>query len=210
MEINSLRLLIIADDPLTRAGLAALLDAQPNCTVVGKIAGDTNLLANLEMYQPDVLLWDLGWDPESMLEQLADLRDLDLPSVVLLSDAAYTAEAWSTGVKALLLRAVNEDRLVAALLAAAQDLVTLDPEITPLLLPNVQNSVPPPVESLTPRELEVLQHLAQGLPNKTIAHQLNISEHTVKFHVNASMSKLGAQSRTEAVVRATQLGLILL
>ena len=58
--------------------------------------------------------------------------------------------------------------------------------------------------------LEVLALLAEGLPNKTIAHRLNISEHTVKFHVNAIMGKLGAQSRTEAVVRATRLGLILL
>jgi DNA-binding NarL/FixJ family response regulator len=65
-------------------------------------------------------------------------------------------------------------------------------------------------EALTPREQEVLQLLAEGLPNKTIADSLHISEHTVKFHVNAILSKLGAQSRTEAVVRATRLGLLLL
>jgi DNA-binding NarL/FixJ family response regulator len=65
-------------------------------------------------------------------------------------------------------------------------------------------------EVLTPREQEVLQLLAEGLPNKTIADRLYISEHTVKFHVNAILSKLGAQSRTEAVVRATRLGLLLL
>jgi DNA-binding NarL/FixJ family response regulator len=63
---------------------------------------------------------------------------------------------------------------------------------------------------LTPREREVLQLLAEGLPNKTIASRLNISEHTVKFHVNAIMTKLGAQSRTDAVMRATRSGLILL
>ena len=63
---------------------------------------------------------------------------------------------------------------------------------------------------LTSHELEVLQLLAEGLPNKSIARQLGISEHTVKFHVNAMLGKLGAQSRTEAVTRATRLGLILL
>ncbi|MBI1880571.1 MAG: response regulator transcription factor, partial [Chloroflexi bacterium] len=63
---------------------------------------------------------------------------------------------------------------------------------------------------LTPRELEVLQLLAEGLPNKAIARRLDISDHTVKFHVNAILSKLSAQSRTDAVVRATRLGLILL
>ena len=66
------------------------------------------------------------------------------------------------------------------------------------------------IESLTPRESEVLQLLAQGMPNKQIALELAISEHTVKYHVNAILGKLGAQSRTEAVVRATRAGLILL
>ena len=68
----------------------------------------------------------------------------------------------------------------------------------------------PLIESLTPREVEVLKLLAEGLSNRAIAFGLGISEHTVKFHVNAIMGKLGAQSRTEAAVRATQLGLLLL
>jgi two-component system nitrate/nitrite response regulator NarL len=66
------------------------------------------------------------------------------------------------------------------------------------------------IEPLTPRELEVLRLVAEGLPNKTIAARLDISEHTVKFHVNTILGKLGVASRTEAVVRATRLGLILL
>ena len=78
------------------------------------------------------------------------------------------------------------------------------------MLPQAQADPTPLVEQLTAREREVLQHLAEGLSNKAIALRLGISEHTIKFHVNAIMSKLGAQSRTEAVVRATQLGLIML
>ncbi len=66
------------------------------------------------------------------------------------------------------------------------------------------------VIELTPRETQVLQLLAEGLPNKVIASQLEISEHTVKFHINSIMGKLGAQSRTDAVMRATRSGLILL
>jgi DNA-binding NarL/FixJ family response regulator len=210
IEINNLRLLIVADDPLARTGLAALMANQPGCTVVGQIAGDADLPVELDIYRPDVVLWDLGWGPTLMLEQLADLREIETPAVILLSDDTHAAEIWATGARGLLLRDVDTEKLLAALLAAAEGLVVLDPALTSVLFPHLQ---PPPihlVEALTPRESEVLQLLAEGLPNKTIARRLEISEHTVKFHVNAIMSKLGAQSRTEAVVRATQLGLILL
>jgi DNA-binding NarL/FixJ family response regulator len=95
-------------------------------------------------------------------------------------------------------------------MAAAQGLVVLDPSLSnPALLARDPSS-PSLVEELTPRELQVLELLAEGLPNKVIARRLGISDHTVKFHVNAVLGKLGAQSRTEAVVRATRLGLILL
>ena len=88
--------------------------------------------------------------------------------------------------------------------------MVVDRDLAPALYPRPDIEPSPLVESLTPREVEVLQLLAEGLPNKGIAQRLGISEHTVKFHVNAIMGKLGAQSRTEAVVQATRLGLILL
>ena len=107
-------------------------------------------------------------------------------------------------------RAVTNPRLVATLTAAARDLIIIDPPLAAPVLGARDPSSATPVEDLTPRELEVLGLLAEGLPNKAIARRLGISEHTVKFHVNAVLGKLGAQSRTEAVVRATRLGLILL
>jgi len=210
MDLKDLRLLIVADDPLARTGLAALLAERPDCTVVGQATGDTDLQAELDVYRPDVALWDLGWNPTPMLEQLADFRDTGLPAVVLLPNTSHVEGAWATGALGLLLRDADANKIVAASVAAAQGLVTIDPALTNLLLPSIQTTPPSPVETLTPRELEVLQLLAEGLPNKSIARQLDISEHTVKFHVNAIMNKLEAQSRTEAVVRATQLGLILL
>ncbi len=210
MEINSLRLLIIADDPLARAGLAALLANQPDCTVVGQIDSEINLPTDLDIYRPDILLWDLSWHPAPLLEHLSDSQSIGVPSVALLPDTAHAGEAWGTGVKGLLLRDANAEKLSAALLAASQGLITIDPELTTALLPNPQAPSSPPIEALTPREVEVLRHLAEGLSNKAIARHLDISGHTVKFHVNAIMTKLGAQSRTEAAVRATQLGLILL
>jgi DNA-binding NarL/FixJ family response regulator len=210
--MDSVRVLVVADDPLARAGLAALLSEQPECIVTGQVSGDAGLVAALDVYLPDVLVWDLGWDPSPALERLVDLDDAQYPIVALLPDDAPTLDAWIAGVRGLLLRDAGVERLVAGLVAVAQGLTVLDPILATDLLPVDEQppDLPPLIEELTPREMEVLQLLAEGLPNKSIARHLNISEHTVKFHVNGVMGKLGAQSRTEAVVRATRLGLILL
>ena len=209
METDHLRVLIVADDPLARAGLAALLADQVGYTIVGQVAGDSDLPASLDVYQPDVVLWDLGWSPSSIFDLPVDPKTFDLPFVALLNDPQQATDAWAAGMQGLLLRDADATQLLAALRAVTQGLVTIAPTLADSLFPQVQLSPPSLVETLTPRESEVLQLLAEGLPNKTIALRLDISEHTVKFHVNAIMSKLNAQSRTEAVVRATQLGLIL-
>jgi two-component system nitrate/nitrite response regulator NarL len=224
MLMSDLRLLIVADDPLVRAGLALLLAQQPGGTVVGQMAGDADVLTGLRLYQPDVVVWDFGWQspcsvpptrPEqggvaTALEHLVDIREAGQAVVALLSEATDAGAVWTAGVRGLLLRDVDVATLATALPAVAQELVVLDPALALALLPLRQPPPTAPTEVLTPRELEVLQLLAEGLPNKTIADRLHISEHTVKFHVNAILGKLGAQSRTEAVVRATRLGLLLL
>ncbi len=100
------------------------------------------------------------------------------------------------------------DRLAQALIAVAHGLIAVDPALAHRLIVPRERTDSGPSDPLTGRELEVLGWLAKGLPNKVIAQKLTISESTVKFHVNAIMSKLGAQSRTDAVVRATRFGLI--
>lgn len=216
--MDDLRVLIVADDPLARAGLAALLADQPGCQVIGQVSGDTDLLDALDVHRPEVIVWDLGWDPASAsstspatgLERLSDLEDEAPPAVALLPDETHATEARIAGARGLLLRDTDAEHLVAALMAVALGLVVLDPSLAAAMLAIREQGTPLMVEELTPRELEVLQLLAEGLPNKIIALRLDISEHTVKFHVNAILGKLGAQSRTEAVVRASRLGLILL
>jgi DNA-binding NarL/FixJ family response regulator len=205
--MDGLRVLVVADDPLARAGLAALLNDQPECTVVGQVAGDGDLVRGIAVYRPDLVLWDLGLGLGSASSAL---EDVELPVVALLPDEVPTAEVWAAGVRGLLLRDVAARDLVAALRAAAQGWVVLDSALAGALLPVREGQSDLLVEELTPRESEVLQLLAEGLSNRAIGLQLEISEHTVKFHVNAILGKLGAQSRTEAVVRATRLGLIIL
>ncbi len=201
---------MIATDPLAGAGLAAMLQDQPGCAVVGQVPAESDLLATLDTFQCDIVLWDLGWDPVSALEQLADLADTIPPVVALLPDETHGPEAWTSGARGLLLRNVDGPQLAAALTAASRGLTVLDPKLITSVQPSLDRSPNQVMGDLTPREHEVLRLLADGMPNKSIADRLNISEHTVKFHVNAILGKLGAQSRTEAVTRAMRLGLILL
>jgi two-component system nitrate/nitrite response regulator NarL len=208
-NLTDLQVLVVADDPLARAGLGSLLGGQPGCAVVSQIASDAELEDSLAVYQPDLVVWDLGWDPDAALELLADLAEVLPPVVALLPDERSVAQAQSAGASGLLLRDVSAARLSAALAGVAQGLVVLDSAFAENL-PLGPDRIPDPLaEELTPRELEVVQLLARGLSNRAIAYELDISEHTVKFHVNAIMGKLGAQSRTEAAVRATRLGLII-
>ncbi len=209
-----LRIMIVADDTLSRAGLAALLGNQPGLLVTGQVAASADLAASAGVYLPEAVLWDLGWDPGPGLARLSGWHEnaglAALPLVVLLPDAARAAEAWGAGARGLLLRDAGAERLSAALQAAAQGLAVLDPALTGALVAMREQAPGAPAESLTPREIEVLRLLAEGLPNKAIARRLAISEHTVKVHVNAILGKLGVESRTEAVVKATRLGLVLL
>ena len=202
-------MLIVARDQLARAGLSALLSEQPGCTVVGQVAEDEELNSTLEVFHCEVVVWDLGWDPTAALEHLADLPEDAPPVVALLPDDSHAADAWAAGARGLLIREVEGGRLFSAFAAITQGFVVLDRSLAPAA-PPVRNFPRSAVPELTPRELETLRFLAEGLPNKGIAARLGISEHTVKFHVNSILGKLGAQSRTEAVTRATRLGLILL
>lgn len=209
--MDLLRVLVCGPDLLARVGLAALLNTLPDVTVVGQIAPGDLATTPLTVYQPDVLLWDAGWQPQSQVEAVAEAVAAGYRLVLLLPDPEAAQALPMSGIHGLLLRTNAGPTLAAALRAVACDLTVFEPTILPLLA-----TAPPrdpavsPVEALTPREQEVLQGLAQGLSNKLIARQLDISEHTVKFHVNAILGKLGAQSRTEAVVRATRAGLLLL
>jgi two-component system, NarL family, nitrate/nitrite response regulator NarL len=216
---DPLRLLIVAADPLVRAGLASLLNDQPlaadrYCQVVAQVDG-RELDSDIALYQPDAILWDLGWEAEESLvslEETAAGQPDRLPIVALLPDIEQAGAAWAAGVRGLLLRDSAPEQLLAAIATVLQGLAAVDPELLDQLLPAGREGPLPldgtAVEPLTPRERQVLQLMAEGLANRAIAQALQISEHTVKFHVNTIMGKLGAQSRTAAVVQATRLGLL--
>ena len=208
-HMTDLRILVVADDPLARAGLGALLVGQDGHAVVGQVSGHEDISAALDVYRPDVLLWDLGPDGATGVEHIAGAHDASVPIVALVADESRAWEARVAGALGLLPRDADSESVVAALAAVSRGMLVLDPGMAPTALRD-GGRPSPGAKDLTPRELEVLRLLADGLPNKTIAHRLEISEHTVKFHVNSVMTKLGAQSRTDAVMRATRLGLVLI
>ena len=204
-----LRVLAVADDPLARAGLGALLAGQDGHAVVGQMSGEDDVLAGLDVYRPDVLVWDLGPGGLDGVEVVADVAGASVQVVALVADDLQAWEARAAGALGVLPRDSGAATVSAALRAVGKGLLVMDASLAHAAM--TEPARPDPVSSnLTPRELEVLRLLAEGLPNKTVAHRLDISEHTVKFHVNSLLAKLGAQSRTDAVVRATRLGLVLL
>ncbi len=200
-----LRLIVLADDPLARAGLAALLANLPGCLVV--LQGSAALLADAadgELDPADVVVWDVGWDASREHE---DRLGHALPVLALAPDEDSAAAAWALGCRGVVARAADEEQLLAAVQAVGAGLHVFSPALAGALRENAADVVPAAVD-LTPRESQVLGLLAEGLTNKAIAQRLSISDHTVKFHVNAILGKLNAQSRTDAVVRATRQGLI--
>jgi DNA-binding NarL/FixJ family response regulator len=207
---SAIQLLIVAADPLVRTSLAILFDEIEACEVLAATSPAqflTELEDSLDI-ESGLILWDLGWEAGELAG--FDFQELNLPVVSLVGDPDQAFEAWTAGAKGILSREMEIDDMLAALQATVNGMVVLDPAVTNSLLPSPPR-MPGQLQSTpTARELEVLNLLAEGLTNRAIASQLNISEHTVKFHVNAILNKLDAQSRTEAVVIATRLGFIVL
>lgn len=209
---ESIALIVLADDPLARAGLAALLANLPGYTVVAQGPGDQLGDAAAGIIDPAaaLLVWDVGGGRDWPVDREPDESLAGgIPVLALVADVDAAGFAWRVGCRGVLLRDATEERLMGGMAAVVAGLVVISPSLISALLRRPDAAELAAVD-LTPREVEVLSLLAEGLTNKAIAHRLTISEHTVKFHVNAIMGKLDAQSRTDAVVRATRQGLIAL
>ena len=201
----SVPVLLVGDDPLARGGVAALLAGRGEVAVVAQAAPDAAASAGAGAGAL-AAAWDLG--PGAGADAIRAAADAGVAVVALAASGAQAREAWRSGARGLLPRSATGEALAAALVAVSHGLAVVDPELAADLLRPPEP--PAPAEALTPREREVLDLLAEGLANKQIAARLGISEHTAKFHVNAILGKLGAESRAEAIVRAARLGLIVL
>ncbi len=197
-----IRVSVVASSEIVRAGLVTLLRGSPSISVVGN---HSSLNGIGEEEDGSIVLFDAGAEENPP------------PATIILTDSAdpsWVAGALRSGTMAILPRNASGPEIMAAIEGVTAGLVVLHPEsVQPVLAISASSdrALPPaPQHALTPREIEILGLLAEGQGNKAIAWKLNISEHTVKFHVSSVFSKLNVSSRTEAVTIGVRLGLILL
>jgi DNA-binding NarL/FixJ family response regulator len=212
-EAQVIRLLIADDHPVVRDGLAAMLGTQPDFEVVATAANGQEAVRLAAELRPDVVLLDLEMPELDGVEALARLRAAS-PAVRALVFTAFDTDerilsAVRAGAQGYLLKGAPRDELFRAIRVVSQGGSLLQPVVASKLLQRMSHpsGAGTPAE-LTSREAQVLRLLAQGRANKEIAAELVISERTVKFHVSAILSKLGAGNRTEAVRLAVQRGLV--
>ncbi|QSJ18509.1 response regulator transcription factor [Nostoc sp. UHCC 0702] len=208
-----IRVMVVATSPVVRAGLSAVVSGNPQLAVVGSASNLDELTREVEQLQPDVVLLDLSNNPQLVWEKLLLIQEQQYPlgMIVIVEelDSIDLEAALRSGVRGILPSTSTESEIVAAVEAIAFGLVVLHPDMIELL-PMREKVLANPVQTLTPREIEVLGMLGFGLGNKAIAKRLHISEHTVKFHVSSIFQKLGVSTRTEAVTVGVRLGLIML
>ncbi len=209
----TIRILIADDHPVVRDGLAAMLGTQADFEVVATAADGQQAVRLAAELRPDVVLLDLEMPELDGVEALTRLRAAS-PAVRALVFTAFDTDerilsAVRAGAQGYLLKGSPRDELFRAIRVVSQGGSLLQPVVASRLMQRMARSTEDDgPAALTGRQVEVLRLLAQGRANKEIAADLVISERTVKFHVSAILSKLGAGNRTEAVRLAVQRGLV--
>jgi two-component system, NarL family, response regulator YdfI len=205
---------IFSADPVLRRNLERLPRDDPTLVIVGMVDQPSTLRELVNRNRVDVLLADVP--PRELLPVYRSGNNIALVVLLDEANAEDTARALSAGARAVLDRSASRNGIIAAIKAAIAGLVVVPANILVTLLPeapladDLLKADGSGHARLTRRELEVLAAMADGASNKVIARRLGISFHTVKFHVAAILAKLDADSRTEAVAKAAQLGLVML
>ncbi|PYT53053.1 MAG: DNA-binding response regulator [Acidobacteria bacterium] len=205
---GAIRVLLASASAVRRAGFEVLVKQSSSFTLVGAAQGTQTIGQRAVELQADVVLADFERETPVIARS-------GLPVVALIDNpaAGWAAQALRSGVKSILPREAGSEEIVAAIHAAYTGLVLLDPAIAQQMVERVGSpptQIPESYENLTPREIEVLASLAEGLANREIADRLGVSDHTIKFHISSILDKLGASTRTEAVTLGLRMGLIVL
>ena len=210
----TIRILIADDHSVVREGLRLFLTLDPELEVVAEAENGADALKAASQLKPDVVLMDLSMPEMDGIQATAAIRRQfpETEVLVLTSslDSGLAVEAVRAGAIGYLLKDTKARELCRAVKAAAAGQVQLSPQAAVWLLKELRDPIPvsPEPEPLTNRENEVLSLLAQGKANKEIADILSIADRTVKTHVSSILAKLGMQSRTQAALYASRMGLI--
>jgi DNA-binding NarL/FixJ family response regulator len=211
---SPVRIVLADDEPLLRAGLRVVLEAERTVKVVAEAADGAELLEAVRLHHPEVVLVDVqmpGVDGFAALRALAKEPDPPPAAVLTTFDLdGYISEALRIGVQGFLLKDAEPGALIRAVLDLAAGGAVLDPRITARLLPRLvaggPERIPPRLDELTLRERQVLTLIAAGHSNAAIGDNLGLAEATVKKYVSAVLAKLGAQNRVQAALLAQGLG----
>jgi DNA-binding NarL/FixJ family response regulator len=213
--------IVVADDhEVVRAGFAALLDTQPDFTVLGTACDGGEAVRVCRELRPDVVLMDVRMPSLDGIEATRQLAGADEPGprVLILTTFdldEYVFDALRAGASGFLLKDVTAERLFDAVRVIAAGDALLAPAVTRRLISEFTRMRPVSgtrpsavVGTLTPRETEVLRLVAEGMSNPEIARRLVVTEETVKTHVSHILAKLGLRDRTQVVVAAYESGLV--
>lgn len=196
-----IRVMIVDDHPLVRAGLAGLVGAAPDLELVGQAGGGEEALALAPELAPDVVLMDLSMPGMDGIEATARLRALrPAPRVVVLTsfdDRSRVLAALRAGAQGYQLKDADPAAVLDAVRSAAAGDAPLDPRAARALLPGATDAGLP---ALSAREEQVLRLIASGRANKEIARELGIAERTVKVHVGHAFTRIGVRDRTSAAL----------
>ena len=206
-----MRVLVADDHSLFRDGIVSLLEAA-GFEVVGQVGDGQAAVEAALLLSPDLVLLDLAMPELSGLEALEQIHQaLPATPVVMLTmsdDDADVLAAIKAGARGYLLKSLNAEEFFAMLEGLERGEAAMTRQTTAILLRGLSSPAAPQAESLTARELELLHLVAKGMPNKTIALALSVSENTVKYHLKSILQKLSAGNRTEAVTEAIRRGLL--
>jgi DNA-binding NarL/FixJ family response regulator len=209
------RVLVADDHPVVRAGLRALLSAEPGLAVIAEAGSGEETVVAARQHQPDVVLMDLRMPGAGGLAAIRQLS-ADLPRIRVLVLTTYDSDAdilpaVEAGAAGYLLKDTPRDTLVGAIFAAARGETVLAPSVAGRLVHRLRSApgeAPAARETLSARETEVLALAGRGLTNAQIGRELFVSEATVKTHLLRAYAKLGVSGRTAAVTRAMELGVL--
>jgi DNA-binding NarL/FixJ family response regulator len=212
----TVRVVVADDQAAIRTGLVMILDSAPDVTVVGEAGDGLTAVARARELAPDLVLMDIRMPGIDGIEATRRLVGDGVCEVLVLTTFDlddYVDSALAAGAAGFLLKSVDAPALLAAVRAVARGDGVLAPEITRRVLsrlgpPRNRRTAPPGLDSLTPREIDVLTCLGRGLSNAEIGAVLVITEATTKTHVSRVLTKLGLRSRVQAAIAAQDAGLV--